>query len=54
LPKTSDHSWDIWNEPDNRNGNDYAKQDPPNKIELVNKLLPLAFNGRVPRVRRSR
>jgi hypothetical protein len=37
------HSWDIWNEPDNRNGNDYAKQDPPNKIELVNKLLPLAF-----------
>jgi len=37
------HSWDIWNEPDNKNGNDYAKQDPPNKIELVNKLLPLAF-----------
>ncbi len=37
------HSWDIWNEPDNRNGNDYAKQDPPNKVELVNKLLPLAF-----------
>lgn len=37
------NSWDIWNEPDNRNGNDYAKQDPPNKVELVNKLLPLAF-----------
>lgn len=37
------HSWDIWNEPDNRNGNDYAKQDPPNKVELINKLLPLAF-----------
>lgn len=37
------NSWDIWNEPDNRNGNDYAKQDPPNKIELVNKLLPMAF-----------
>lgn len=37
------HSWDIWNEPDNRNGNEYAKQDPPNKIELVNKLLPPAF-----------
>lgn len=36
-------SWDIWNEPDNRNGGEYAKQDPPNKVELVNKLLPLAF-----------
>lgn len=36
-------SWDIWNEPDNRNGNDYAKQDPPNKVELVNKLLPQVF-----------
>ena len=37
------NSWDLWNEPDNRNGNDYAKQDAPNKIELVNQLLPLAF-----------
>ena len=37
------NSWDVWNEPDNRNGNDYAKQDPPNKIELVNKLLPQVF-----------
>jgi hypothetical protein len=37
------NSWDIWNEPDNRNGNDYAKNDPPNKVELVNKLLSLAF-----------
>ena len=37
------NSWDIWNEPDNRNGNDYARQDPPNKIELVNKLLPHGF-----------
>lgn len=37
------NSWDIWNEPDNRNGNDYAKQDPANKVELVNKLLPQAF-----------
>lgn len=36
-------AWDIWNEPDNRNGDDYAKQDPPNKVELVNKMLPLAF-----------
>jgi hypothetical protein len=37
------NSWDIWNEPDNKNGDDYAKQDPPNKVEQVNKLLPLAF-----------
>lgn len=37
------NSWDIWNEPDNKNGGEYAKQDPPNKVELVNKLLPLAF-----------
>jgi hypothetical protein len=36
-------SWDIWNEPDNRNGGEYARQDPPNKVELINKLLPLAF-----------
>ncbi|MDQ6786370.1 MAG: cellulase family glycosylhydrolase [Acidobacteriota bacterium] len=37
------NSWDVWNEPDNRNGNDYAKQDPLNKIELVDKLLPQVF-----------
>jgi len=37
------NSWDIWNEPDNKNGNDYAKQDPPNKVELVNNLLKLSF-----------
>jgi hypothetical protein len=37
------NSWDVWNEPDNLNGNDYAKQDPKNKIELVNKLLPQVF-----------
>ena len=36
-------AWDIWNEPDNRNGDDYAKQDPPNKVELVNRLLQQAF-----------
>jgi hypothetical protein len=36
-------AWDIWNEPDNRNGNDYAKQDPPNKVELINKILPMSF-----------
>ena len=37
------NSWDIWNEPDNRNGGEYAKQDPPNKGELINRLLPQAF-----------
>lgn len=37
------NSWDIWNEPDNKNGGEYARQDPPNKVELINKLLPLAF-----------
>ena len=36
-------AWDLWNEPDNLNARDYAKQDPPNKIELVNKLLPQTF-----------
>ncbi len=37
------NSWDLWNEPDNKNGDDYAKQDPPNKIELIIKLLPQTF-----------
>ena len=36
-------AWDVWNEPDNRNGDEYAKQDPANKIELIQKLLPQAF-----------
>jgi hypothetical protein len=36
-------AWDIWNEPDNRNGGDYAKQDPPNKTELIDRILPMAF-----------
>lgn len=35
--------WDIWNEPDNTNGGAYAKQEPPNKVELVLALLPKAF-----------
>jgi hypothetical protein len=38
------NSWDVWNEPDNLNGNDYAKQDPKNKLELVRKLLPMVFD----------
>ncbi len=34
--------WDVWNEPDNTNDGDYP--DPANKVELVAKLLPLAFD----------
>jgi len=37
------NSWDIWNEPDNTNGGDYARQDPPSKVQLVQNLLPMAF-----------
>ena len=36
-------AWDLWNEPDNLNNPSYAVQDPPNKIELVEKLLPKVF-----------
>jgi hypothetical protein len=34
-------AWDIWNEPDNMNGSSY--KDPANKVEIVLKLLPQAF-----------
>jgi hypothetical protein len=37
-------AWDLWNEPDNLNNPSYAVQDPPNKIELVEKLLPKVFD----------
>jgi len=37
------NSWDLWNEPDNRNSGENARQDPPNKVELVNKLLRSAY-----------
>jgi hypothetical protein len=36
-------AWDIWNEPDNVNGSSYGKREPPNKTQLVLKLLPQAF-----------
>jgi hypothetical protein len=36
-------AWDVWNEPDNMNGNSYVALEPKNKIELVEKLLPQAF-----------
>lgn len=35
--------WDVWNEPDNTNGDAYAKLDPPNKVDLVLALLPQVF-----------
>jgi hypothetical protein len=36
-------SWDVWNEPDNMNGNSYGSQEPKNKVDLVVKLLPQVF-----------
>jgi hypothetical protein len=36
-------AWDLWNEPDNEGGGDYAKREPKNKEELVAKLLPQVF-----------
>ena len=33
--------WDVWNEPDNFNENNYAE--PRNKLELIEKLLPQVF-----------
>lgn len=35
--------WDVWNEPDNMNGNSYRQQEPPDKVALVNALLPRVF-----------
>jgi hypothetical protein len=35
--------WDIWNEPDNDGGGNYAKFEAPNKTALVLALLPKAF-----------
>lgn len=35
--------WDIWNEPDNTNDSSYGKQEPKDKVALVTKLLPQAF-----------
>ena len=35
--------WDIWNEPDNLNTSSYGKEEPANKVALVNALLPQVF-----------
>ena len=41
------HAWDLWNEPDNTNGNSYGenklKQEPPNKVERTLALLKKSF-----------
>jgi hypothetical protein len=36
-------AWDVWNEPDFVNTGVYAISEPPNKIDLVRKLLPKIF-----------
>ena len=37
-------AWDIWNEPDNINaGSGYGRQDPANKVKIIQDLLPRAF-----------
>lgn len=35
--------WDVWNEPDNTNDGSYGELEPANKVELVQALLPKAF-----------
>ena len=35
--------WDVWNEPDNPNTSSYGNEEPANKVELVNALLPQVF-----------
>ncbi len=35
--------WDVWNEPDNMNGNSYGSEEPKNKVDIVVKLLPQVF-----------
>jgi hypothetical protein len=36
-------AWDIWNEPDNPNTLSYGAVELPNKVDLVQELLPKAF-----------
>jgi hypothetical protein len=35
--------WDVWNEPSNTNGGSYSKEEPKNKPQLVEALLPKIF-----------
>jgi hypothetical protein len=36
--------WDVWNEPSNTNDGSYPKQEPKNKPQLVEALLPKVFS----------
>lgn len=36
-------AWDIWNEPDNPGGGNYDAKEPSDKVALVDRVLPLAF-----------
>jgi hypothetical protein len=36
-------AWDVWNEPDNLNGSSYGRVEPPNKLKLVEALVPKVF-----------
>jgi len=36
-------AWDVWNEPDNTNGGSYHSQEPADKVERVETLLPQVF-----------
>jgi hypothetical protein len=37
-------AWDVWNEPDNLSNMGYREQEPPNKRQLVQALLPQVFD----------
>jgi hypothetical protein len=36
--------WDLWNEPSNSNGGSYRQQEPKNKVQFVEALLPKVFS----------
>jgi hypothetical protein len=36
-------AWDVWNEPDNTNGGSYHSQEPGDKVQRVETLLPQVF-----------
>jgi hypothetical protein len=36
-------AWDLWNEPDNLNKSSYGSLKPPNKVALVEAMLPKVF-----------
>ena len=36
-------AWDVWNEPDNTNHGSYGSQEPPDKVQRVETLLPQVF-----------